>query len=51
MKNRVSKNFVNFFQLPLSFFTVLFGHVSFLVVLCLGICVEVAVDRISPISI
>ena len=34
-----------------SFFSLLFAYVVFLVVLWLGFCVEVAVDRISRISI
>ena len=51
-ENRVSKNFASSLNFPcFSLFTVLFAYVVFLVVLWLGICVEVAVDRISQISI
>ena len=55
-ENRVSKNFCNFSQLPLSnsLFTVLFAYVVlfffFLLVLWLGICVEVDVDRIAILA-
>ena len=55
-ENRVSKHFVISLNFPcLSLFTVLFAYgvffVSFLALLWLGICVEVAVDRISRISV
>ena len=50
-ENRVSKHFLQF---PLfnSLFTVLFAYVVFffLLVLWLGICVEVDVDRIAMLS-
>ena len=52
MKTVEVKHFVIPLNFPCpSFFSVLFGYVVFLVVLWLGICVEVAVDRISRISI
>ena len=50
MKTGFIANFCNFSQLPLSnsLFTVLFAYVVFfLVVLWLGFCVEVGVDRIT----
>ena len=52
-ENWVSKHFVISLNFPClySFFTELFACVLFLFVLWVDICVEVAVDRISRISI